>query len=177
MYKNSEFMSRFKSVGSNVQIFEHALILKPEQITLADGVRIDDYARIEGGSGISIGECVHICSFASIYGGGSAKISDYCGISQGARLITGTEQLSAVMTAAAPNALRNPKLGCITMLPHSFVGANAVILPDVTIGEGAVIGAGAVVRKPVPPWTIMVGVPAKPVGTRPRLKIDIRKNE
>jgi len=41
------------------------------------------------------------------------------------------------------------------------IGANAVIMPDITIGEGAVIGAGAVVTKNVPPYTIWMGVPAK----------------
>jgi acetyltransferase-like isoleucine patch superfamily enzyme len=41
------------------------------------------------------------------------------------------------------------------------IGANAVIMPDITVGEGAIIGAGAVVTKNVPPNTIWVGVPAK----------------
>lgn len=39
----------------------------------------------------------------------------------------------------------------------------AVVLPRVTIGEGAVIGAGAVVREDVEPYTVMVGVPARPI--------------
>ena len=172
MYKQAEFMARFKSVGSNVQIFEYALILKPEMIELADGVRIDDYARIEGGKGLFIGKYVHICSFASIYGGGSAEIGDYCGITQGARLITGTEQPTGAMTAAAPRELRDPKVGRIVMEAHSFVGANAVILPDIVIGEGAVVGAGAVVTKDVAPWTIVAGVPARPIGVRQRLDLD-----
>ena len=80
MYKSDEFMARFKSVGKNVQVFEHALILKPEMIELDDGVRIDDYSRVEGGKGLKIGKYFHICSFASIFGGGSADIGDYCGI-------------------------------------------------------------------------------------------------
>ena len=171
MYKSSEFMSRFKSLGSELQIFEFALILKPEMIKLADGVRIDDYARIEGGSGLSIGKYVHICSFAGIYGGGSAEIGDYCGITQGVRLITGTEQVTGVMSAAAPLHLRDPKIGKIVMQSHSFVGANAVVLPDVVIGEGAVIGANSVVNKDVPPWTIVVGNPARVIKKREPLNI------
>ncbi len=47
-----------------------------------------------------------------------------------------------------------------------FVGARAIILPGVTIGEGAVIGAGAVVPHDVDPFTIVAGVPAKPIGQR-----------
>ena len=47
-----------------------------------------------------------------------------------------------------------------------WIGAHAVILGGVKIGDGAVIGAGAVVTKDVPPYTIVAGVPAKPIGER-----------
>lgn len=43
----------------------------------------------------------------------------------------------------------------------AWIGARAVILKGVTIGEGAVVGAGSVVTKDVPPWTIVGGNPAK----------------
>jgi maltose O-acetyltransferase len=46
-----------------------------------------------------------------------------------------------------------------------FVGANAIILPGVTIGDDAVIGAGTVVRRDVTPGTIVLGNPAEEVGT------------
>ena len=46
------------------------------------------------------------------------------------------------------------------------VGANATVLQGVSIGEGAVIGAGAVVTRDVPPWSIAVGIPAKVVKER-----------
>lgn len=166
MHKPPEFMSQFKSVDTGATVFQFALILKPEMISLGPWVRIDDYSRIEGGNGLSLGKCVHVCSFASIFGGGSACIGDFCGISQGARLITGTEQPTGVMTAAAPRSVRHVKLGHIDMQPNSFVGANAVVLPNVTIGEGAVIAAGAVVTRSVTPWAIMAGVPATMIGKR-----------
>lgn len=41
------------------------------------------------------------------------------------------------------------------------VGMGAIILPGVTIGEGAIVGVGSVVTKDVPPYTIVVGNPAK----------------
>ena len=46
---------------------------------------------------------------------------------------------------------------------HVWIGMNAIILPGVTIGRGAVIAAGAVVSKDVPPMTVVGGVPAKPL--------------
>ena len=48
-----------------------------------------------------------------------------------------------------------------------WFGANVTVLPGVTIGDGAVVGAGAVVTKDVPPGAVVVGVPAKQVGTVP----------
>ena len=48
-----------------------------------------------------------------------------------------------------------------------WFGANVTVLPGITIGDGAVVGAGAVVTKDVPAGAIVVGVPAKQVGTVP----------
>ena len=47
-----------------------------------------------------------------------------------------------------------------------WIGYEAVILAGVTVGDGAVIGARAVVTKDVPPYTIVGGVPAKPIRKR-----------
>lgn len=47
-----------------------------------------------------------------------------------------------------------------------WIGANCVITPDVRIGRGAVVGAGAVVTRNVAPFTIVGGVPAKLIGRR-----------
>lgn len=54
-----------------------------------------------------------------------------------------------------------------------WVGYEAVILAGVTIGDGAIIGAHAVVTKDIPPYTIVGGVPAKPIRKRfPQETID-----
>lgn len=49
-----------------------------------------------------------------------------------------------------------------------FIGTNATLLPGISVGEGAVIAAGSVVTKDVPPYTIVAGNPAKPIRERPR---------
>lgn len=50
---------------------------------------------------------------------------------------------------------------------YVFIGTRAMILPGVTLGKGCAVAAGAVVTKSVPPFTIVAGVPAKPIGMRP----------
>lgn len=51
---------------------------------------------------------------------------------------------------------------------HVWIGARAMVMPGVHIGEGAVVAAGAVVTKDVEPYQIVGGIPAKPIGTRAR---------
>ena len=48
----------------------------------------------------------------------------------------------------------------------AYIGANCTIMPGVTIGEGAVVGANALVNKDLDPWGIYVGVPCKKIGER-----------
>lgn len=49
----------------------------------------------------------------------------------------------------------------VTVKKGAWIGARAVILPGVTVGEGAVVASGAIVTKDVPPRTIVGGNPAK----------------
>lgn len=56
----------------------------------------------------------------------------------------------------------------ISICDHVWIGSNATILKGITIGEGAVVCAGAVVTKDVPPYAIVGGVPAKVIGKRNR---------
>ena len=58
------------------------------------------------------------------------------------------------------------KGGPVTIGDFVWIGNRAIILPNVIIGEGAVVASGAVVTKDVDPWTIMGGVPAKKIGNR-----------
>ena len=56
--------------------------------------------------------------------------------------------------------------GIIMMKTGAWIGANAVILPDVTIGKGAIVAAGAVVTKNVGDFEIVGGLPARKIGSR-----------
>ena len=53
----------------------------------------------------------------------------------------------------------------VTIKRNAYIGAGAIILPGVTIGEYSIVAAGAVVTKDVPPYTVVAGVPARVIGT------------
>lgn len=59
----------------------------------------------------------------------------------------------------------NSRIGPIIIKNDAWIGTGAVILPDVTIGEGAVVGANSVVTKNVPQYTVVGGIPAKTIKT------------
>ena len=56
----------------------------------------------------------------------------------------------------------------IKICDDAWIGMNVIILKGVTIGEGAIVGAGSVVTKDVPAWTVVAGNPARVVKTLPR---------
>lgn len=53
--------------------------------------------------------------------------------------------------------------GHIEIEDDAWLGTGCIILPDVRIGKGAVVGAGSVVTKDVPDFTVVAGIPAKPI--------------
>ena len=59
-----------------------------------------------------------------------------------------------------------PHRSCIEIFDNVFIGGHSVIVGDVSIGPNAIIAAGSVVTKDVPPYSIVGGVPAKVIGYR-----------
>jgi acetyltransferase-like isoleucine patch superfamily enzyme len=55
----------------------------------------------------------------------------------------------------------------VTIGKHVWIGTRAMLLPGVTVGEGAVVAAGSVVSKDVAPYTIVAGIPARKIAERP----------
>jgi acetyltransferase-like isoleucine patch superfamily enzyme len=145
-------------------------------------VRIDDTARIkhpeyaEFGNHVAVGMCVycsvklttgswvHIASLSSIIGSveSSLKIGDFAGISTGARIVCGSEDFINSLLGIIPIEFRTDIFGNNIIEDFAWVGAGAIVLPNVRIARGSVIGAGAVVTKDTEPWMVYIGNPAKP---------------
>ena len=165
--------SELKRCGKGIHIYPLAKIVAPEMVEIEDYAKIDDFVFINGGRGVKIGRYVHIAAFASIFGGGKCILEDYVGISEGVRIITGTEthQEGKRMSAALPLEQRNPLIGEVHVEKDAFVGANSVIHPNVIIGKGAIIGSNSLVLNDIEPWSINVGSPCKKIGVRQKIAV------
>lgn len=163
----------FKSIGRDVKIWPLAKIVFPELMSIGNSVIIDDFVFIMGSQNTNIGSFVHIASFVSITGGGRLIIEDFAGISSGTRVFTGDDDyLGGSLTGpTVPAKYRTPVRSFVHVKKHAIIGANSVILPGVTIGEGVAIGAGSFINRDCEPWTVYVGSPAKPIKDRPSAKI------
>jgi galactoside O-acetyltransferase len=76
------------------------------------------------------------------------------------------------MCSALPLEQRNPILEKVVIEKDAFLGTNVVVHPDVTIGEGAIIGSNSLVVKDIEPWSINVGSPCKKIGERPKVVVE-----
>lgn len=93
---------------------------------------------------------------------------DTCLISIGARTLVGPNcsfySGTHPLDPTVRNGTRGPETGQpITIGEDCWLGGNVIVLPGVTIGKGATVGAGSVVTKDVEPYTVVVGNPARAI--------------
>jgi len=159
----------WKHCGANFVIYPTAKLLKPGNITLGSNIIIDDFVFIGGHEELIVGNHVHIASHASITGGGRCLLGDFCGLSTGVRLLTGTDDFhGACLTGPTiPPEFRQVTRSAVVVESHAILGANVVVLPGVRIGEGTTVGAGSVVTRDLAPWGVYAGAPARLIKPRP----------
>jgi acetyltransferase-like isoleucine patch superfamily enzyme len=107
---------------------------------------------------VSIGQGTTINPGCFLYTTGGITIGDQVSISRGVWLVTGSHDMNhpRFPDSYMPIAIGN----------YVWIGVRATILAGVTIGEGAVVMAGAVVTRDVPPYAVVGGVPARVVAQR-----------
>lgn len=168
--RNQAYRLNFKSIGMDVTIWDGARVVAPERITIGNSVIVDDFVLIMAGDETQVGSFVHIAAHAALAGGGKLVVEDFAGISGGSRIYTGNDDyLGGSLTGpTVPEPYRKPIRSFVHIKKHCIVGANSVVLPGVTIGEGTTIGANSVVTRDCDEWMVYAGAPAKPIKERAR---------
>ena len=128
--------------------------------------------------GAKIGKGVHVYPSAKVWQPWMLEMGDYSCLANGVDCYT-ADRISlgknvvvsqGAYLCAASHGITSPTFELVTkpivLAADSWVASRAIILPGVTIGEGAVVAAGAVVTKDVEPWTVVGGNPAKFIEKR-----------
>lgn len=154
----------FKAVGNNCLISKKASFYGAERIALGNSVRIDDFCVLSAGEGgIELGNYIHIAVYSSLIGKGKMTLHDYVNISSRVSIYSSNDDYSgATMTnPMVDSEFTNVESAPVTLGKHVIVGSGSVILPNVTIAEGAAVAALSLVVNDVAPFSIVGGTPAR----------------
>jgi acetyltransferase-like isoleucine patch superfamily enzyme len=157
--------------------FVHETALVEEGASLGAGTRVWHHAQVRARAAIGarciIGKGAFIDVDVTI--GDDAKIQNYACVYHGVRLgrgvfvgphavFTNDRRPRATTPDFTPLRDGDWEVGSTTVEDGASIGANSTILPDVRIGRWAMVGAGAVVTRDVPPYALVVGTPARRIG-------------
>lgn len=117
------------------------------------------------GGKIVIGKDGGINHYCVIYGMGGVTIGDNVLIATSCVIVSGNHNFGR---ADIPIVLQGVTCKGIKIGNDVWLGARVVVLDDVEIGDGSVIGAGSVVSKSIPPYSVAVGAPARVIKQRER---------
>jgi len=155
----------------NIKIYNPVKIVGSKKIDFGKDIIIDCFSYIYADKPMKIGDNTHIGSFSFICGGDVIEIGDFVGIGQGVKIYASTEDLSewGFGNATVAEKHRNTYRAPVHIEKFAVIGANSVILPGVTIGEGAAVGACSVVSRDLEPWGIYIG--NKKIGERKKKEV------
>ena len=163
---------RFGSLGCRSVLFKPLIVHNPGRIHIGTRTQIRDFARIEVhhrpqlgwnatlaiGDNVLIEQGVHIVCQGQIDIGDDVAITAYCAI-------VDTYHPHDSPDTQPPIGRRMPtERTYVRIGPGTFIGMHSVILPNVTIGRGCVIGAGSVVRSSIPDYCTAAGAPARVIS-------------
>lgn len=166
----------FKSIGENVLISNLASIYNAKNIEIGSNVRIDDFCILSAGEGgIQIGNNIHIACYVSMIGAGKITLEDFSQVSSRVVILSSSDDFSGdyLVGPCIPSEFTNVKSAPVKLMKHSVIGTGSTILPNVTINEGAAVGAMSLVKDDVGEFDIVVGIPAKKVKDRKRKILEI----
>lgn len=166
-YTNQELIDLgFKSVGKNCKISRKASFYGCSQISIGDNVRIDDFCIISGN--VTFGNNIHISAYVALYGAEGIVFEDFTGISARSTIYSAMDDFSGdyLIGPIHPEEYTHVTGGKVTVKRYTQIGANVLVLPNLTIGEGCAIGACSMVRKSLDAWGVYFGLPVKRMKER-----------
>lgn len=140
-----------------IEIGDYCLIGRNSQITAHEMPQYNTPVKISIGDGCMFGPDMHITAVNSIQIGKNVRTGKSVLISDNSH----GDPEDTALRDIAPNARPIYSKGAIVIGDNVWIGEKAAILAGVTIGEGAIIGANAVVTKNIPPYSIAAGIPAR----------------
>lgn len=142
-YLRNFFLRYFYGVkmGCNVNIHSGVKMLKPWGISIGNNVNIQMGSFLDGRGGLSIGSNVDITLFVKI--------------------LTQQHDMQDGLYSTVSNE--------VSIANNCVVGSYALIMPGVSLFEGVVVGAGSVVVKDIPEWSIAVGNPCRTIKERNKI--------
>lgn len=153
--------------GCRTVIEDGVLVFHPESVYIGEDVYVGHQTILKGyylnelrvGHGSWIGQQVFMHS------AGGILIEEDVGIGPGVRILTSVHSESGRSQAILHSAI---EMAPVRILRDADIGVGATLLPGVTVGIGAQVGAGAVVSKDVPDYAVVAGVPARVIRMRPQ---------
>jgi len=164
-----------KNYGKNVLISRKASLYDVDHISIGNNVRIDDFCILSGN--IKLGSFIHISAYTALYGKAGIFIDDFSGTSPRTTIFSAVDDFSGnyLINPMVPSQFTNISLGKVVLGKFVQLGANTVVMPDLTINEGAVTGVFSFVNSSLDPWTINIGIPSKPIKKRSKELLDLVK--
>ena len=158
-------ISFLKSLGSSMGYYLHEHVTWRYKMKHGDKLRVHASASIRNPQNIIVGTNSHINYNCCIWCGENSKIilGDNLLMGPGVKMFSTNHGTSL----KEPMTFQEMQEADIVIGNDCWIGANSVILKGVTIPDGCVVAAGAVVSKPLTePYTIYGGIPAKKISTR-----------
>lgn len=156
----------FKSIGNNVLLSRKASVYGASKISIGDNVRIDDFCILSGN--ITLGSNIHISAYVALYGANGILLEDFTGISPRSTIYSAMDDFSGdyLIGPIHPEETINVTGGKVVLEKFVQIGCNSVVFPNLTIGEGSVVGAMSLVKGNLDKWGIYAGVPVKRIKER-----------
>jgi len=150
------------TLGKGAYIRKNAVV--NGNIELGNGTILHNYSMLLAHGGfIRLGKNCTVNPYSILYGHGGLEIGDYVHIAAHTVIIPANHIFKS---KKKPICKQGASKKGITIKNDVWIGAHVTILDGVEIGEGSVIGAGSVVTKNIPKYSIAVGVPAKVISKR-----------